>query len=212
MIQKKELIFWITLHLSQTIMIGTNMNYMILKNGVLGDYTPEIDRVRISRTLDPLTSHTTKVHEFRHKLESKYPLNYWQRNHLDKAYRIFSTQEPRNIESRSLSEKTATNTELRANLYHKFRQIKGREPRDIHEMDKFIDNLSKSEVRDALMKINGYGYDYVSSILSRIQSAKQEGLPKEAIQDGVNAWVENIKQALKYVPVVSSSVLVPQNN
>lgn len=181
------------------------------QKGVLGDYTPEIDRVRISRTLDPLTSHTTKVHEFRHKLESRYPLNYWQRNHLDKAYRIFSTKEPRNVESRSLSEKTATNTELRANLYHKFRQLNGREPRDIREMDKFIDNLSKVEIRDALRNINGYGNDYVESILSRIESAKQEGLPKEAIQDGVNAWVENIKQALKYVPVVSGVSLIPKN-
>lgn len=181
------------------------------QKGVLGDYTPEIDRVRISRTLDPLTSHTTKVHEFRHKLESRYPLNYWQRNHLDKAYRIFSTKEPRNPESRSLSEKTATNTELRANLYHKFRQLNGREPRDIREMDKFIDNLSKVEIRDALRNINGYGNDYVESILSRIESAKQEGLPKEAIQDGVNAWVENIKQALKYVPAVSGVSLIPKN-
>lgn len=182
------------------------------QNGLLGDYTPSLDRVRIARTLDPVTSHTTKVHEFRHKLESHYPLNYQQRKHLDEAYRIFSTKEPRIANSRSLAEKTATNTELRAKLYHKFRQTNGRNPRDIREMDNFIDNLSKSEIRDALRSINGYGQDYVESILSRIESAKQEGLPKEAIQDGVNKWVENVKQALKYVPTTVGVSLIPKNN
>ena len=182
------------------------------QNGLLGDYTPSLDRVRIARTLDPVTSHTTKVHEFRHKLESHYPLNYQQRKHLDEAYRIFSTKEPRIANSRSLAEKTATNTELRAKLYHKFRQTNGRNPRDIREMDNFIDNLSKSEIRDALRSINGYGQDYVESILSKIESAKQEGLPKEAIQDGVNKWVENVKQALKYVPTTVGVSLIPKNN
>ena len=182
------------------------------QNGLLGDYTPSLDRVRIARTLDPVTSHTTKVHEFRHKLESQYPLNYQQRKHLDEAYRIFSTKEPRIANSRNLAEKTATNTELRAKLYHKFRQTNGRNPRDIREMDNFIDNLSKSEIRDALRSINGYGQDYVESILSKIESAKQEGLPKEAIQDGVNKWVENVKQALKYVPTTVGVSLIPKNN
>ena len=79
-------------------------------------------------------------------------------------------------------------------------------------MDNFIDNLSKSEIRDALRSINGYGQDYVESILSRIESAKQEGLPKEAIQDGVNKWVENVKQALKYVPITVGVSLIPKNN
>ena len=101
------------------------------RKGLLGDYTPEIDRVRISRRLDPLTSHTTKVHEFRHKLERRYPLNYPQRKLLDNAYRLFATKPPRLEASSSLSEKTSTNTELRAKLYYKFMQLNGREPKDI---------------------------------------------------------------------------------
>lgn len=176
-----------------------------------GIYDPNLNEVLISKNLDKIPTYTTKIHEFRHKLEQRYKLNPYQQKIIEDAYRLFKTRPPKYEDAATLSEKVATNTELRYKLYYKFMQANGREPKDIYELNTFIDNLSGSELKDELLNINGYGNDYVQSFVSRLFKAKDDGYPKEIINEGVQEWVNNIKNALKYVPSVSGVTLIPKN-
>lgn len=176
-----------------------------LPKGVLGDYNSVTNKVRVGNNLTPLRESATKVHEFRHRLDTKYKLNIPQENLL-KSYKTFAGTN--HSASKTIAEKMTTNTELRYNLFNEFANKFGRKP-TIPELNKYIDQMPVEELSTKLYNTNGYGSDYTGTF-SRWIKNNANNLRTEDLNKMIDNWGVNIKSALKYVPV--SSGLIPKNN
>lgn len=178
-----------------------------MPKGVSGGYNPITNKVRISNNLNPLQEASTKVHEFRHRLDTKYKLNIPQENLL-KSYKIYSGI--KHPASKTVAEKMTTNTELRYNLFNEFTNKYGRTP-TISELNKYIDSMPVEELSSRLSRVNGYGSDYVGAFSKWLKNNSNNTRPED-LNKMIDTWNTNIKSALKYVPVGTGAILVPKNN
>lgn len=178
-----------------------------LPKGVSGDYNVVTNKVRIGNNLNPLQEASTKVHEFRHRLDTKYKLNIPQETLL-KSYKTFNGV--KHNASKTISEKMTTNTELRYNLFNEYVNKYGRKP-TIQELNRYIDQMPVEELSSKLSQVNGYGQDYVETFSKWIKSNSNNTRPED-LNKMIDNWNTNIKSALKYVPIGTGAALVPKNN
>lgn len=178
-----------------------------LPKGITGNYNPVTNKVRIGNNLDPLQEASTKVHEFRHRLDTQYKLNIPQESLL-KSYKTFSGVKYPG--SKTMAEKMTTNTELRYNLFNEYANKYGRTP-TIQELNRYIDSIPVEELSSKLNQVNGYGSDYVGTFSKWLKSNSGNTRPED-LNKMIDNWNINIKSALKYVPVGTGAVLVPKSN
>ena len=104
---------------------------------------------------DQVTS--TIVHEITHAVRKRTGFSMKERNMLNSAYKIGNRNNYE--ESSTLSEKSATNTELNNILYQKYIDFGGTpNPNDFKI---FIQNFDRDELMHLLEFCNGYGQDYI---------------------------------------------------
>lgn len=169
-----------------------------LGDKVVGIYHRNQGRVKVSNA-----DNATRAHEFRHKMDDYYPLDNNQEAILNDAYKVYDNTSYRWEGSKSVSEKMATNTELRRTLYDDFTSKMGRNP-SVDELNSYIDQVGKKELSDRVSVVNDYGADYFTSIVEHSKT-----IPKDKHKELSDTWIKNIKTAIKTVPVLAPFL---QNN
>lgn len=173
----------------------------VLPKGVTGQHWIHTGKIDISHRLPRDKAEAVKAHEFRHKLDKLNPLNDSQKDYLNKTYRVFNNTSIKHPGSNTLSERMATNTELRFKYFNELKGNLGRIP-SVRELDEYIDNIPESTILDDISKVNGYGFDYTNSLLQTMNNNKGR-LSSEEIFKGGKSWLKNIKTTMKAVPVLS---------
>lgn len=169
-----------------------------------GFFNRATGEVVINNKLAPFEDSSTRVHEFRHKLDEMYKRIQPQNQLLESSYKVYSGAA--NKGSSLLEEKMATNTELRYQLFNDFTQKYGRIP-TVQELNKYIDNLSVKDLSSKLYRVNGYGQDYVGTFKKWIDRERKaiestaDFKRNDRLNNTINSWEQNIKTTLKYVPV-----------
>lgn len=173
----------------------------VLPKGVTGQHWVYTGKIDISHRLPRDKAEAVKAHEFRHKLDKLNPLNDSQKDYLNKTYRVFNNTSIEHPGSNTLSERMATNTELRFKYFNELKGNLGRIP-SVRELDEYIDSIPESAILDDISKVNGYGFDYTNSLLQTMNNNKGR-LSSEEIFKGGKSWLKNIKTTMKAVPVLS---------
>lgn len=145
----------------------------VLPKGVTGQHWIHTGKIDISHRLP---RDKAEAHEFRHKLDKLNPLNDSQKDYLNKTYRVFNNTSIEHPGSNTLSERMATNTELRFKYFNELKGNLGRIP-SVRELDEYIDSIPESTILD--------------------------DISSEEIFKGGKSWLKNIKTTMKAVPVLS---------
>ena len=145
------------------------------KENVAGHYDPYADKIRLNGgyaankdLLDNVMSH-----EVNHRYNREFPLDKEHNRILNRAYTVEPDLDtPAARAARKLSEKRATNVNIRHKLQTDLRDTLGHNPTKA-EMDKFIDSLSDQELLDRLGSASSYGSAYLMSIEDRADLVNQ---------------------------------------
>lgn len=126
-----------------------------------------------------------------------------QEDMLNKVYK--TTANPEIEASKDILEKGSTNAELRRRIAKMYEQQYGKQS-SYDELNTFIDNLDNKTVTQIYRDpVNGYHGDYIAGTIGEdVNSVNGYILKPEVIKD--------LKQAWKYVPVVTTPIIANQNN
>ena len=131
----------------------------------------------------------TLVHELRHRADMGrgFPLSEDSYNLLNSAYRTTD-----NIAS-DMTEKIATNTELRALIFQNFLIKNERLPKSHEELDSYINSLSNKDIGNMLSNLSYYGRKYAEDIYNSGNEARDR--------------IGIVRKALKIVPALGAGVI-----